>query len=417
MSELAKRTHRTQYTFSKHIACADGPLQLILTDVDRWPGNLSPRLLSNRQTEMVIAFRDNSRARIKVTKIAGGVNRIDVEHEAAPESSAGIDYEVFWFELFEALMSRLMPEQIAVATAPGKVNLFFQVGPVQANGYHDVASLYLAVDRTETVIGQISTDYAVKVSGSLDAFALLAVPTDESNLVIKVAKQVHALSQAPEALKLNIGIDKHVPVAGGMGGGSADAAAALLVSNELFRAELGGEKLHELAAELGADVPFALTGGAAIGVGKGDQLTAVEGVQPVHLVLVSDAQGLSTPAVYRKLDELRATRGEDPSNIANPEVPRSLVRALQSGNAYELAELMHNDLEEATLALRPDLNHKFTVLNQLGALKTMVSGSGPTILALFGTEAAAKEVAEKLIKLDYDAFAVSGPAGGAELVD
>ena len=417
MSELAKRSHRTQYSFSKHIACADGPLQLILTDVDRWPGNINPRLLSNTNSEMVVAFRDNSRARIKITKIAGGVNRINVEHEAAPESSAGIDYEVFWFELFESLKSRLMPEQIAVATAPGKVNLFFQVGPVQANGYHDVASLYLAVDRTETVVGQISTDYSVRVSGSLDPFALLSVPTDESNLVVKVAKQVHSLSPVPEALKLSIGIDKHVPVAGGMGGGSADAAAALLVSNELFRAELDPETLHALAAELGADVPFALTGGAAIGVGKGDVLTQIEDVKPVHLVLVSDNQGLSTPAVYRKLDELRAARGLNPETIEAPEVHRNIVRALQSGNAYELAELMHNDLEEAALALRPDLNHKITVLNQLGALKTMISGSGPTILALFGTEAAAKEVAEKLLKLDYEAFAVSGPAVGAELVD
>lgn len=417
MSELAKNTHRLQYSFVKHLACAEGPLQLILSDVDRWPGNLSPRLLSNTEHEMVVAFRDNSRARLRITKIAGGVNRIAIEHEASPESATGVDYEIFWFELFESLQARLMPEQIAVATAPGKVNLYFQVGPVQENGYHDVASLYLAVDLVETVVGQISTEYSVKVSGSLDELALLAVPTDENNLVVKVAKQIKALSPTPEVLKLQLGIDKHVPVAGGMGGGSADAAAALLVSNALFRTELSDEQLHSIAAQLGADVPFALTGGAAIGVGKGDQLTPVEGVQPIHLVIIGDSSGLSTPLVYQRLDALREARGEDPKQIAAPEIHRNLIRALQSGNVYEIAELLHNDLEEATLSLRPDLETRMIAASQLGALKVMVSGSGPTILALCGSEAGAKEIAEKLTKLGYDARAVTGPAIGAELID
>lgn len=417
MSELAKSTHKLQYSFVKHLACADGPLQLILADVDRWPGNLSPRLMSNTEHEMVVVFRDNSRARIRITKIAGGVNRISIEHEASPETATGVEYEIFWFELFEALQARLMPEQIAVATAPGKVNLFFQVGPLKDDGYHDVASLYLAVDLTETVVGQVATEYSVKVSGSLDDFALLAVPTDESNLVVKVAKQVKALSSTPEALKLQLGIDKHVPVAGGMGGGSADAAAALLVSNALFRTELSDVQLQEIAATLGADVPFALAGGVAVGLGKGDQLSQIEGVKPVHLVIIGDPGGLSTPAVYQRLDELRAARGEDPAQIMSPEVSTELIRALQNGNVYEIAELLHNDLEEATLSLRPDLETRMIAARQLGALKVMVSGSGPTTLAFCGSEAAAKEIEEKLTKLGYDAKAVSGPAIGAELID
>jgi 4-diphosphocytidyl-2-C-methyl-D-erythritol kinase len=417
MSEIAKSNVRTQYSFSRHIACADGPLQLILTDVDRWPGNLSPRLMSNTENEMVVGFRDNSKARIRLSKLAGGVNRIAVEHEAAPESSTGVDYEVFWFELFESLNARLMPEQIAVATAPGKVNLFFQVGPLKDDGYHDVASLYLAVDLTETVVGQISTEYSVKVSGSLDEFALLAVPTDESNLVVKVAKQIKARSAMPDVLKLQLGIDKHVPVAGGMGGGSADAAAAMLVSDAMFRTELSPEAMHDLAAELGADVPFALTGGVAMGTGKGDELTQLENVQPVHLVIVGDSGGLSTPLVYQRLDALRESRGIHPKQTTEPQINKQLVRALQSGNVYDIAELMHNDLEEAALSLRPDLETRMIAIRQLGALKVMVSGSGPTVLALCGSEAGAKEIAEKLVKLGYDAQAVSGPAHGAELVD
>lgn len=417
MNELAKNTHSSQYSFTKHLACADGPLRLILADVDRWPGNLSPRLLSNNDNEMVVAFRDNSRARVRIMKIAGGVNRIAIEHEASSETSTGIDYEIFWFELFESLHARLMPEQIAVATAPGKVNLFFQVGPLQENGYHDVASLYLAVNLTETVIAQVSTEYSVKVSGSLGDFALLAVPKDESNLVVQVAKQIKALSASPDVIKLQLGIDKHVPVAGGMGGGSADAAAALLVSDAMFRTQLSPEQLHEIAAGLGADVPFALAGGAAIGVGRGEQLTQVEGVKPIHLVIIGDPGGLSTPLVYQRLDALRAARGEDPEQIAAPEIHRNLIKALQSGNVYEIAELLHNDLEEATLSLRPDLETRMIAARQLGALKVMVSGSGPTVLALCGSEAGAKEIAEKLVKLGYDAKAVNGPAIGAELID
>jgi 4-diphosphocytidyl-2-C-methyl-D-erythritol kinase len=417
MSELAKRTGQTQYTFTKHIACADGPLFLILSDVDRWPGNLQARLLSsNGSTELTVAFRDNSRAFIHLSKIAGGVNRISVEHEASATEVAGggFDYEIFWFELFEMLNSRLMPETVAIADAPGKVNLFFKVGPLKEDGFHEVASLYLAVNLREAVTAQMSTEHSVKVSGSLSDFQLLAVPTDESNLVVKVAKQIAAKAGTPDAIKVALGIDKHVPVAGGMGGGSADAAAALVAVNALLRAELSGEQLHEMAAALGSDVPFALSGGAAIGLGKGDQLTQVEGVAPIHLVLILDDQGLSTPAVYKKLDELRANQGEA---VETPEINRSLLRALQNGNPFEIVEHLHNDLEEAALALRPDLRIKMTTALQHGAIGAMVSGSGPTILALATSEVAAMQIARSMTELGYKTIATSGPAIGTQLVD
>jgi 4-diphosphocytidyl-2-C-methyl-D-erythritol kinase len=426
MSELAKRQERLQYQFTKHFACADGPLFLILSDVDRWPGNLQPRLLaSNGETEVTVAFRDNSRAMIRFAKLAGGVNRVTVEHEASANdssrdgstgnaSAAGFDYEIFWFELFEMLNARLMPGKVSIATAPGKVNLFFKVGPLLESGYHDVASLYLAVDLRENVTAQIATEYSVQVTGSLGDFQLLSVPTDETNLVVKVAEQVKAAAGTPSAIKLVLGIDKHVPVAGGMGGGSADAAAALVAVNDLLGANLSAEALHNLAAELGSDVPFALAGGAAIGVGRGEQLTALENVAPIHLVLILDDQGLSTPAVYRRLDELRAARNE---NAANPEMNTDLLRALQRSNAFELAELMHNDLEEAALSLRPDLKIKITTALQHGALRAMVSGSGPTILALAASEAAAMQIARAMNDLGYNAIATHGPAAATERVD
>lgn len=416
MSEISKRSGQLQYLFTKHIACADGPLFLILSDVDRWPGNLHPRLLSsNGETELTVAFRDNSRATIRFAKLAGQVNRITVEHEAsADESAAGFDYEIFWFELFEMLNARLMPAKVAIADAPGKVNLFFKVGPLGEDGFHDVASLYLAVDLRETVTAQIATEYSVNVTGSLGDFQLLAVPTDESNLVVKVAKQVKAEAGTPEAVKLSLGIDKHVPVAGGMGGGSADAAAALVAVNELLGANLSPERLHELAAGLGSDVPFALAGGAAVGLGRGDQLTAVVGVAPIHLVLILDDQGLSTPAVYRRLDELRAARDEQ---IDEPNLPPQLLGVLQKSNPFDLAELMHNDLEEAALSLRPDLRIKITTALQHGALRAMVSGSGPTVLALAASETAAMQIARAMSELGYNAIATHGPALATRLVD
>ena len=416
MSELSKRSGQLQYTFTKHIACADGPLFLILSDVDRWPGNLHPRLLaSNGETELTVAFRDNSRATIRFEKLAGEVNRIKVEHEAsATDSAGGFDYEIFWFELFEMLNTRLLPNQVAIADAPGKVNLFFKVGPIGEDGFHNVASLYLAVDLRETVTAQISTEYSVKVTGSLGDFQLLAVPTDESNLVVKVAMQVKAEAGSPEAVKLALGIDKHVPVAGGMGGGSADAAAALVAVNELLGANLSPERLQELAAGLGSDVPFALAGGAAVGVGRGDQLTAVDDVAPIYLVLILDEQGLSTPAVYRRLDDLRAERAEQ---IDEPSLPPELLGVLHKSNPFELAELMHNDLEEAALSLRPDLRIKITTALQHGALRAMVSGSGPTVLALASSEAAAIQIARTMKELGYNAIATQGPAIATRLVD
>ena len=226
--------------------------------------------------------------------------------------------------------------------------------------------------------------------------------------------QIKAEAGVPEAVKVSLGIDKHVPVAGGMGGGSADAAAALVAVNELLGANLLPERLHELAAGLGSDVPFALAGGAAVGVGRGDQLAPVEGVAPIHLVLILDEQGLSTPAVYKRLDELRAARAEQ---VDEPILPPQLLGVLQKSNPFDLAELMHNDLEEAALSLRPDLRIKITTALQHGALRAMVSGSGPTVLALASSETAAIQIARAMNELGYNAIATHGPAIATRLVD
>lgn len=270
------------------------------------------------------------------------------------------------------------------ASAPGKINLFFTVGSKLDDGYHEVVSVYHALNLRETVTLKAASEYSLTVSGITEG-----VPTDESNLAIRAAKFV---SRSPFAIH----IEKTVPVAGGMGGGSADAAAVVVAASKLMGAKVS---IADTVA-LGADVPFAILGGTALGVGKGELLTPLETVGEYHWVLVPAGFGLSTPEVYRTLDELRP--------VAEPRDPMPLISALRTGNPQELAPLLHNDLQQAALHLRPELQETIDDLEAAGALRAMVSGSGPTVLAL----AANAEDAER-IAVACDGIATSGPAEGA----
>ena len=271
------------------------------------------------------------------------------------------------------------------ASAPGKINLFFTVGSKLDDGYHEVVSVYHALNLRETVTLKAASEYSLTVSGITEG-----VPTDESNLAIRAAKFV---SRSPFAIH----IDKTVPVAGGMGGGSADAAAVVVAASKLMGAKVS---IADTVA-LGADVPFAILGGTALGVGKGELLTPLESVGEYHWVLVPAGFGLSTPEVYRTLDELRP--------VAEPRDPMPLISALRTGNPQELAPLLHNDLQQAALHLRPELQETIDDLEAAGALRAMVSGSGPTVLAL----AANAEDAER-IAAACGGIATSGPAEGAQ---
>ncbi|WP_298582855.1 4-(cytidine 5'-diphospho)-2-C-methyl-D-erythritol kinase [uncultured Kocuria sp.] len=306
------------------------------------------------------------------------------------------------------------------AAAPGKVNLFFAAGPPRPDGYHDVASLYCAVSTGETVTatttrGAGTTVGVAAVPGSLVAqqielgtFSLDAVPTDGSNLAVRAAEAVLARFP-PLAGGLHLQIDKAVPVAGGMGGGSADAAAALLAVNRLA-ARVSGEPaldddaLLELAAGLGADVPFALTGGAAVGTGTGAHLRPVTAEAPLHLVLVAAEAGLSTPAVYAELDRLRTHE-----NVPQPRLPAGLEEALSTGRAAELAPLLANDLQAAALSLAPQLAPVLAAGAAAGALASFVSGSGPTVAHLVADAAAAEDLADVLRGRGTPALAVRAP--------
>ena len=303
----------------------------------------------------------------------------------------------------------MKPVHSVTASAPGKTNLFFAVGPLQEDGFHDVASVYLALDLREEVTVTPAASWSVSVTGNVSADQIASVPTDESNLVVKAAKHVAELAGV-DAQPVSFTINKHVPVAGGMGGGSADAAAALAAVDALWCTGVE-EKLSE-SVELGADVPFALAGGIAIGLGRGEVLTQIEAVRPIHLVLVTSDEGLSTPAVYRRLDELRAARGIDPKLAAEATVPADLIRALQTGDQTALASLLKNDLQEAALDLRPDLKKSIDAGLAAGAIAGFVSGSGPTIAFLVADADGAESLAQKLHIEGYRALAASGPAAG-----
>lgn len=272
------------------------------------------------------------------------------------------------------------------ASAPGKINLFFTVGALQPDGFHEVVSIYQALNLRETVSVTAAKEFSLTVSGITEG-----VPTDETNLAIKAAKFV---SRSP----LAIHIEKSVPVAGGMGGGSADAAAVVVAASKM----LGAKVTASETVALGSDVPFAILGGTALGTGRGELLAPLETAGEFHWVLVPAPFGLSTPEVYRTLDELRP---EPEERDAMP-----LIAALRKGVPSDIAPLLHNDLQQAALHLRPELQETIDALESAGALRAMVSGSGPTILALVESADEAVRIAEAC-----GGFATSGPALGAHV--
>ena len=299
-------------------------------------------------------------------------------------------------------------------SAPGKINIYFKVGSLLADGYHDVASVYQAVDLRETVLVEAAEAWQVAVEGNISDVHISEVPTDETNLVVKAAKALAPVAQLANPHPVNFVITKNVPVAGGMCGGSADAAAALLAVNDLWCTGVPAKKLLQTSAALGADVPFAILGGTAIGLGRGDQLKPIDDVHKLHWVLVACEGGLSTPAVYKRLDELRAARGENPSAMSPVSEPLDLIDALVGGDIEQIALLMHNDLQEAAIDLMPSLQQTIDAGVAAGALVGMVSGSGPTVAFLARSQQSAAEIAADLILAGHSALPTWGPSAGAK---
>ena len=296
--------------------------------------------------------------------------------------------------------------------APGKINVFFEVGDVQDDGYHDVASVYQAVSAYEDVYATHAEGFSISVEGVVD---VAGVPVDDRNLAVRAARLLAGEIGYDGGVHLEV--RKAVPVAGGMGGGSADAAAALVACDALWDAGLSAARLQRLAARLGADVPFALMGGTAVGTGRGDQLSPALARGRLDWVIVTNPVGLSTPDVYRELDRLRERSAPDIAPPAGaPDVDPAVLQALRTGDAAAVAAAVHNDLQDAAFSLRPELADLRDLGCGLGALAGMVSGSGPTVAFLAGDPASATQLRTALSATGYDALTVHGPVPGARVV-
>lgn len=306
------------------------------------------------------------------------------------------------------------PKQLhpaVTARAHGKINLHLGVGDAGPDGYHALVTVFEALGTPETVTIALADEDTVAVTGRR---AGDGIPLDERNLAL--AAVIAFRERTGWGGRVAITIDKQVPVAGGMGGGSADAAAALVAVAKLAGFE-DRAVLEEIAASLGADVPFALRGGIALGRGRGDDLTRVLSQGTHHWVLATSTGTLSTPDVYRRVDELR-DRGEA-DGAARLTEPTEVLAALAAGDVEALAASVHNDMTHAAVSLLPDIAHVMDEGRRAGAHAVLLSGSGPTVgfLAQNATHALELAVLLEASRGVREVVRTTGPARGAHLVE
>lgn len=308
---------------------------------------------------------------------------------------------------------------------PAKINLQLAVGAARDDGYHELATVFHAVSLYDDITAMTpdddaddaDDDYAdgsargeitVTVSGEQAD----QVPAGPDNLAVRAARLLAGRAGVEAGARLHI--SKDIPVAGGMAGGSADAAAALVACDLLWGTGLSRDELRALGGELGSDVPFALMGGTAIGSGRGERLTPALARGRYHWVLAIADQGLSTPAVYAETDRLRGR-----SVQVEPQVSPALMQALRSGDAKALGATLSNDLQEAACRLAPYLRATLDVGHQNGALGSVVSGSGPTVAFLVSDNEHALNLAVALTASGVvrSVKRVHGPVHGARNVE
>ncbi|RPF19950.1 4-(cytidine 5'-diphospho)-2-C-methyl-D-erythritol kinase [Myceligenerans xiligouense] len=329
------------------------------------------------------------------------------------------------------------PEPSVTVRTPGKVNLVLRSGARRDDGYHPLSTVFQAVSLFEEVTATHvapGTGITLTVSGPQAD----VVPLDETNLAWRAARAVagHTGMDADVALHIH----KGVPVAGGMAGGSADAAAALVACDALWDAGLSRHELTMLGAELGADVPFALLGHTAVGTGRGDVLTPVLTRGEFHWVFAVQDEGLSTPSVFARFDELSGTApaadhaeaaavaagrpgaagrpdAADAGRRPDPGDDAGLMTALRAGDPTALGEALHNDLQAAALDLRPELGRVLEIARDAGTLGALVSGSGPTVAALARSRRHALAIAAAWTSAGVVAsvWTATGPAPGARI--
>ncbi|MDJ0322986.1 4-(cytidine 5'-diphospho)-2-C-methyl-D-erythritol kinase [Cryobacterium sp. PH31-AA6] len=309
-------------------------------------------------------------------------------------------------------MTNAAASTVVHARAPGKINVFLKVGAVLEDGYHEVATAYQAVSLYEDVRAYPADDFSVEFSGSIDTSGLAV---DGSNLAIKAARALARKTGFRGGVRLTV--EKNVPIAGGMGGGSADAAATLLACDALWGTEASRDDLLSIAATLGADVPFAFTGGTAIGTGRGDRLSPALAKGQFHWVLALAEFGMSTPAVYDELDRHRERHAQDifPAQL-QPTVDANVLQALRAGDPAMLAESLHNDLQAPALHLAPGLAKVLELGEANGALAGILSGSGPTVAFLVRDSDSALELQVALSASRLHVVRATGPVHGARII-
>lgn len=305
-------------------------------------------------------------------------------------------------------MSLAVEPRGVTVRVPGKINLELVVGPLRDDGYHELATVFHAVGIYDHVTVVPADDWSVQVHGP----EADRVPTDNANLALKAARHLARACKVGE--RVAISIDKQIPVAGGMAGGSADAAAALVACETLWGLGLPREDLVPYAAHLGSDVPFLLHGGTAIGSGRGERLAPVLARGELHWVLwASRGPGLSTPEVYAECDRLR-----EGQSVPEPEPSGELLAALRTMDTDAVGAALRNDLQDAAVSLLPELGEVIEAGTDLGAHGALVSGSGPTVAFLVSSQAEAIDLSVGLAARgpQGEITRAVGPVAGAQVV-
>ena len=301
---------------------------------------------------------------------------------------------------------------------PAKINLQLAVGPLRPDGYHGLVTVFHAIGLFDMITVATAAADSVTVTGE----GAGQVPADGDNLALCAVRALRAVVAAQAGPGVAVTINKRIPVAAGLAGGSADAAAALVACNELWRAGLSQRELCEIAAGVGSDVAFAVLGGTAVGRGRGERLTpALMPAARYHWVLAFADGTLSTPEVYGTLDRLRALNGGagEPGNGAEPELSTELMAALRAGDLERLGRSLSNDLQAPAISLFPALRKTLDVGREFGALGALVSGSGPTCLFLARDARQATDLAVALSGAGVcrTVTRASGPVPGATVIE
>lgn len=303
-----------------------------------------------------------------------------------------------------------MASNSVIVRVPAKVNLQLSVGPREADGFHGLVSVFQAISIYDDVT-ITKTHPGDGVTISIIGDHTHGVPADHSNLAAKAAQLM--AQEYDLDIDVHIEVKKSIPVAGGMAGGSADAAAVIVGIDALFHLGATRDELLEIGAKLGSDVPFMINGGTAIGQGRGDQLTAALSRGTYHWVLALSTVGLSTPAVYTECDRLRA--GQE---IAPPQTSDLLMQSLLAADPQSVGSALVNDLQRAACSLRPALDLVLEVGRDYGALGAIVSGSGPTVAFLVSDEEQGLDLAVALTASGVvgSVARAHGPVHGAKVI-